>query len=174
MHRYINPVVSVDMSTKPVAASLCHCKVCRKLTGAPMMATVLLPTEAVKMTVTSGAELLTLATSKHVNRLRCPRCFSPVLATMGDGKKGNERVGVPLALFDAALPKHWLPQHHLWYEQRVLDVDDTLPKKRRGHFSGLYEPSADSGGRGKESDVSGGGGCEGVADTPAAAAAAPP
>jgi hypothetical protein len=46
-----------------------------------MMATVLLSGKAVEITVKSGAELLTLATSKHVNRLRCPTCFSPVLVS---------------------------------------------------------------------------------------------
>ena len=41
--------VTVDSSVEPISSSICHCETCRRLTGAPMMATVLLPNAAVSL-----------------------------------------------------------------------------------------------------------------------------
>ena len=63
---------------------------------------------------------------RHVSRLRCAKCFSPVLAKL---KAGGGKDVVPLAIFDRSLiPASWSPQHHMHYGSRVLDVDDGLPK----------------------------------------------
>ena len=99
--------LSVDTAQAPISSSICHCETCRRLSGAPMMATVMYPKGAV--TVSARETLSETRTSKHVKRLRCPACSSPVLAELG-----GERVGVPLSLFARPLPAGWDPQCHLW------------------------------------------------------------
>lgn len=126
----------VNTSTPPISSSICHCETCRRLTGAPMMATVMYPRAAVTLT-NSGAELSETRTSKHVRRLRCSRCSSPVLAELG-----GQRVGVPLSLFARPLPQGWQPQHHLWYNKRVVDVNDGNPKYLERYGSALFDDTS--------------------------------
>jgi hypothetical protein len=70
-------------------------------------------------------ETLTQSTSKKVVRHRCPRCFSPVAAVLG-----GRTVALPLGIFSfpGGAPESWRPQHHMYYDYRVLDVADDLPK----------------------------------------------
>jgi len=103
--------------------SLCHCSVCRRLSGAPAMCSVVLPSS----TVAIDGDVTKLATSKHVTRFRCAHCASPVGASLGRGKQR----AVPLALFGPDAP--WKPMHHIHYSDRVFDVHDDLPK-----FAGRY------------------------------------
>ena len=102
--------IAVDTASgPPMSSSICHCETCRRLSGGPMMATIMYPKAAVTLTNEGGGELSETKTSKHVRRLRCPKCSSPVLAELGGG-----RVGVPLSLFSRPLPDGWDPQCHLW------------------------------------------------------------
>lgn len=119
----------VDAAQKPAAVSVCHCQTCRRLTGSPMLANLVLPSSALTVTPADTASLVSLATSKHVSRHRCNSCHSPIYATLG------KKVVVPLSLFSPPLPESWQPQHHLYYDRRVLDIGDDLPKYR-GHFGG--------------------------------------
>ena len=91
-------------------------------------ANLLLPADGLQITSAEGdspPQLTSLATSKHVTRHRCAECSSPVYAAMG-----KQRVVVPLSLFSPPLPEAWKPQHHLYYDRRVVDVPDDLPKFR--------------------------------------------
>lgn len=125
----------VAASPPPLAVSICHCSTCRKLTGSPMLANLMLPAKA--LDVPDDAALVSQATSKYVTRHRCAACYSPTFARLG-----KDKVVVPLALFDAPHPETWVPQQHIYYDQRVLDVNDGLPKFR-AHFGS--EQCADDG-----------------------------
>ena len=64
-------------------------------------------------------------TDACVYRCRCAKCGSPMFASMG-----KRMVVLPLALFDK-VDTHgeaWRPQHHMYYDDRVVDVADDLPK----------------------------------------------
>ena len=89
-------------------------------------------------------DLIETATSKHVTRKRCAECFSPVAASLG-----KKSVVVPFAMFERdALPAEWRSlQHHMYYDSRVIDVNDDLPKYK-SHFGGelwVDEATADPG-----------------------------
>lgn len=136
--------LAVDMAKPPISVSVCHCATCRRLTGAPSLANLVLPAEALTITPNEGDALTCQQTSKHVKRTRCATCFSPVYATLGKG-----RVVVPLSLFSPPLPETWRPQHHLYYDRRVIDVADNLPKYRTHFGSALWDgepPEAGEGG----------------------------
>ena len=124
--------VAVDLAAKPMASSICHCRSCRSLTGAPMLANVIFAKSAVQLESSTGVgapELHEQQTSKHVKRLRCASCYGPVMATMN-----TNRSVVPLSLFAREqVPESWRTQAHIWYDSRVMDVRDGLPKYRL-HF----------------------------------------
>ena len=120
--------IKVTVTGSPAGTSACHCSTCRSLSGAPFLANVLFPREAVTITAADGGEAITVdtQTSKIVTRRRCAKCFSPVLAEVALKQR---RAVVPAALF-SPLPPGWAPAHHIHYESRCLDMPDGLPKFR--------------------------------------------
>lgn len=137
--------VSIKTWGAPIFVSICHCSVCRRLSGAPFVASALFAPAHVELRGGgSGAEAAVLVetqTSPSVARRRCAACYSPVCATLG-----SRYLAVPLSLFGGGkepLPSEWRPQHHLHYGMRVLDVEDGLPKYE-GRVRG---PMADGGQR---------------------------
>ena len=127
--------VRVEAVGEPMAISICHCVICRKMSGAPFSAQALF--DGAKVSVhraraddaeddTSDApEVLGFESSTRVERFRCARCASPVYATLAQGKTR----AVPLAILDEHpdLPR-LQPSHHMYYASRVLDSADDLPK----------------------------------------------
>mmetsp|Transcript_111594 Transcript_111594/g.296592 ORF Transcript_111594/g.296592 Transcript_111594/m.296592 type:complete len:540 (-) Transcript_111594:14-1633(-) len=112
----------------PQAVSICHCSICRRLSGAPCAANALFAPACVELLAQDGSEaqLVETRTSPAVVRQRCAACFAPVV-----GLLGKKFAAVPLGLFrwdGGPLPPAWRPQHHLHYEDRILDMDDGLPK----------------------------------------------
>lgn len=109
--------------------------VSRILFDACMQANLVFPASAIQVKASDDgsneAALVETTTSAHVVRMRCASCYSPVAATLG-----KKAMVVPAALFNkGTLPVDWRPQHHIYYEQRVLDMPDGLPKYER-HFGG--------------------------------------
>jgi len=122
-------VVVVAEPEKHESCSICHCSVCRRLSGAPFICSVILPLTAVTIEHTrdDAAAVAETRSSKFVVRRRCGGCGSPLMSTL---KAGGGKAVVPLALFDrtTAAVCGWRPQHHLHYDSRVIDANDDLPK----------------------------------------------
>lgn len=124
-------LIKVATEKPPISSSICHCATCRRLTGAPFLANIMLPAAALTVTSKDGegdAALVSQKTSKHVTRHRCSTCYSPVYALLG-----KDKVVVPASLFSPPHPESWSAQHHLYYDRRVIDMADSLPKFRN-HF----------------------------------------
>jgi hypothetical protein len=132
--------VSVRIAGEPSGASFCHCTICRRLSGAPHMAIALAP---VAQVVIDGKTIEQI-TSKNVLRYRCAHCHSPVAAVMA-----GRTAALPLGIFDfpGGAPDSWRPQHHMYYDSRVLDAHDDLPKYAGSTRGPLWEggPSASGG-----------------------------
>eukprot|EP00931_Biecheleriopsis_adriatica_P103786 TRINITY_DN78583_c0_g1_i1.p1 TRINITY_DN78583_c0_g1~~TRINITY_DN78583_c0_g1_i1.p1 ORF type:complete len:611 (+),score=116.00 TRINITY_DN78583_c0_g1_i1:33-1835(+) len=129
--------IKITCRGEPRAVSYCHCSICRKLSGAPFSCQAVFPAEQVELSLSPGAAITGLQTSKGVERSRCASCMAPVRGTLLGGKMA----AVPLALLtiwratdkrpgqDSAVDSSGLrPQHHLYYRDRVMDVRDGLPK----------------------------------------------
>ena len=124
--------ILITPGAEPIGTSMCHCKICRTLSGAPMMANVLFSRDAASLQSAEGTEgtvTVTTQTSKAVVRHRCGKCWSPVFAELGP-----KRAVVPAALF-SPLPPAWKPSHHIYYDSRVVDIPDGTPKWR-GRYGG--------------------------------------
>ena len=123
--------VSLTVTGRPRSCSACHCSVCRSLTGAPFSVQSLHARSNVVCN-TSEPELWSLVTSPHVTRYRCRDCGSPVYATLGAGS-GRKIVAVPQSILfrqgkSKDLSSDFQPIHHIYYANRVMDVNDALPK----------------------------------------------
>ena len=144
--------VSVILTGKPTAVSICHCVICRKLSGAPFSAQALVKGTQVSVvsngdagdgssqraSVASPPALLTYASSPAVERHRCAACQSPVYATLAKGKMA----AVPLTVLDDVKNDAELaPTHHMYYGDRIMDFSDDLPKyvKSAGRTAELWK-----------------------------------
>lgn len=149
--------VIVMLTGKPTAVSICHCVICRKLSGAPFSAQALVKGTQVSVvsngdagdrdggdgssqqaSVASPPALLTYASSPAVERHRCAACQSPVYATLAKGKMA----AVPLTVLDGVKNDDELaPTHHMYYGDRIMDFSDDLPKyvKSAGRTAELWK-----------------------------------
>ena len=151
--------VSVILTGKPTAVSICHCVICRKLSGAPFSAQALVKGTQVSVvsngddagdrnggdgssqqasSVASRPALLTYASSPAIERHRCAACQSPVYATLAKGKMA----AVPLTVLDDVKNDDELaPTHHMYYGDRIMDFSDDLPKyvKSAGRTAELWK-----------------------------------
>mmetsp|Transcript_58383 Transcript_58383/g.117256 ORF Transcript_58383/g.117256 Transcript_58383/m.117256 type:complete len:191 (-) Transcript_58383:225-797(-) len=130
--------VIIKVSGPPsIGRSFCHCSICRKLLGAPFSCNGLWPAAAVHLVGGGEDALQSLKTSKRVERMRCKSCGGPAMARLMGGKV----IALPLSLFSAEQlrEEQWIPQHHLHYESRVIDVNDSVPKYAGAANGPLWE-----------------------------------
>jgi hypothetical protein len=125
VHCYCGAVSLVVRGPPTIGRSLCHCSICRRLSGAPFSYNGLWPAECVEL-VQGEESLQPLQTSRRVERIRCERCGGPVMAKLGGGKV----IAMPMPIFDKETLRRpdFRPQHHQYYADRVIDVPDALPK----------------------------------------------
>eukprot|EP00977_Amphora_coffeiformis_P005083 scaffold1068_cov167-Amphora_coffeaeformis.AAC.41 len=143
--------VSITVKGPPKACSICHCGICRSLTGAPFSVQSL-HAQCDMDCNTPEADLWALSTSKQVTRFRCKECASPIYASLGKNGKmvavarsilfrrgGMEEDHKPPAngevdesVQDATIQKAYIetfqPAHHMYYADRTMNVLDDLPK----------------------------------------------
>ena len=117
--------VQMEIRGLPVAVSICHCTVCRRLSGGVYSQQSLHSQKNFTCEATEN-DLWSIQTSPNVTRYRCKECGSPVYATLG---KGKTYVVPRSALINVAKDdKSFAPTHHMHYKQRVVNIEDDLPK----------------------------------------------
>lgn len=131
--------VELRLDGQPAARANCHCGTCRDFYGTPMLAAT--AWQADDVSLVRG----TLAHFAHPHK-RLSRAFC---AACGETLYGTNRLGMrvlPNALLARAagggLPPALRPAMHLFYRERVIEVDDALPKYLDGWDGPLYERSA--------------------------------
>lgn len=123
--------VQVEVTGAPVFAAYCHCLSCRTWHSAPMTALAAWPEDAVRVT----GEVVVSKKSDETQRTSCAKCGGNVLTT----KPGlGWKVVYPLTLSGSDFA--YQPAAHIFYGERVLDLNDGLPK--------FADVPADAGGSG--------------------------
>ena len=113
--------VKVTVSGPPVAAGYCHCLECRKWHSAPINAFAIWPADQ----VTLEGDTMASAVSEDSARVSCRQCGGCV----ANRKPTMDIIGVyPMTLAGPANTFHFEPAFHIFYEERVMNVNDGLPK----------------------------------------------
>ncbi|CAE7262531.1 KINB2, partial [Symbiodinium pilosum] len=108
--------VMTRVTGDPISVSICHCSICRRLSGAPFVASAVFRPERVELRSREGGEpeLFELQTSKQVVRQRCAACGAPLCGRLG------RYTALPLGSLLSAEQsrsgstlKAWKPTHHL-------------------------------------------------------------
>ena len=106
----------------PVDAGYCHCKLCQRSTGAPVLAWASYPVE--RFSYTEGAPA-TYRSSNHGHRELCSNCGTQIAYRDSENARTIEvNVG---ALDDRDAVQ---PRYHIWYGSRIswFDTSDDLPR----------------------------------------------
>lgn len=109
-------------SAAPVATGYCHCTLCRRSTGAPVLAWASFPVAAFRYTKGRAA---IYASSSWGHREFCNACGTQIAFRKSDGA---ETVDVNVGSVDEPSPLR--PQCHIHTDDRIpwFDTDDALPR----------------------------------------------
>jgi adenylate cyclase len=116
--------VRYEVSSKALGSMLCHCHMCQRYSGAPMLEGATFPTDAFKLT---SGKLKVYKSSDIAERSFCGDCGSPILY---QGRIGywTKWVVVTTGSFDE--PEKYPPTYHLGVESQLswVKLVDDLPK----------------------------------------------
>ena len=117
-------------SAAPVATGYCHCTLCRRSTGAPVLAWASFPVAAFRYTKGRAA---IYESSSRGHREFCSACGAQIAFR---GSDHAETVDVNVASVDD--PSELRPQCHIYFEDRIpwFDTDDALPRHPRAEPKG--------------------------------------
>jgi hypothetical protein len=113
---------------EPLRVNYCHCEMCRRASGAPVVSWATFP--AANVTFTRGGPTWRQS-SDIAERGFCGTCGS-ALTWHG---LGEDIIDVTVGTCD--LPDTLVPSHHLWTESAIewLDIPDNLPRYPRERSS---------------------------------------
>ncbi|KAE9385033.1 hypothetical protein BT96DRAFT_960815 [Gymnopus androsaceus JB14] len=119
---------------KPILSAFCHCTLCQRLAGAPCVATVHFPADVFTWTHPQPHEatldMYSVADKPWKNRFRCKSCGACVASYSTTKLKYSIWAG-QLERDEHGRTKNWdivKPTAHMFYDTRMLDVNDGLPK----------------------------------------------
>ena len=127
--------VCYEVQADPLDAKLCHCRNCQVLHGAPMQWAAIFEKSDVRFV--SGVECLRFYSSEQQRYQALAERSLPCKVSCGDcgtliADEGRRMwLAFPtLFEFDSVrdIPGVFLPRCHIFYGQRVRDVEDGLPK----------------------------------------------
>ncbi len=103
-------------------AGFCHCRTCRRSSGAPFVGWVTFLRDDFEVQV---GEPASSASSPRVTRGFCGRCGTPLTYAHRDTP---DRLDVTLASFDE--PGSFAPGYHIWVSHKLpwVSLDDGLPR----------------------------------------------
>ncbi len=118
-------IFSFESSEAPTARFVCHCLFCQDFTGEAFSDVSVLVAHRIEMKGTANLIHKKYRLPPNLNRTRCARCGKPAMETIGAGPL--KLVFVPSKSF---VEKNLLPpvRLHVFYNRRVGDVADDLPK----------------------------------------------
>ena len=111
---------------EPTASFYCHCRMCQRAAGAPVVVWVTVPTAAYAWT---GVQPTRYRSSDKAERLFCPGCGTPVAA---QALAEPDRLDLATATLDE--PAGVAPERHDWVSSRLpwFETTDHLPRHPGG------------------------------------------
>ncbi|MGJ8513253.1 GFA family protein [Carnimonas bestiolae] len=117
------------MTGEPLARANCHCASCRDVYGGSFLSATAWQPSQLTLSASNCRDFS--HPTKRLTRTYCASC--------GDILFGTNRLGmnvVPNQMIarshQGVLPAHLTPEMHIFYTQRIVDVNDTLVKYSEG------------------------------------------
>lgn len=124
--------VHYEITSTPLLRFICHCTICQKFNNASFGDAIIYSSSGVKDPDSSLVESSTYKPPPNVKRGKCISCVNPVIEKLQSPLLPKLTI-VPTATHhkDIKLPQ---PVAHLFYDQCIEQVDDSLPKYK-GYLS---------------------------------------
>ncbi|MEQ8232108.1 MAG: GFA family protein [Gammaproteobacteria bacterium] len=120
--------VTFDVTTAPLFRFFCHCTICQRFNGAPYADVVVYAADSVTPAAPGTVAFATYRPPPNVQRGKCARCGAPAMERLALPLMPKlTMVPAPMHATAARLPE---PRAHVFYETRLADSDDELPKHR--------------------------------------------
>ena len=131
--------VQISLHNKPILHAYCHCNDCRDLLDIPYHSVVVWSEENISIDQGLGSIAIYQHPSLKMQKHFCAKCGDVLFNT--NGVMGWRVVS---QLLIARCNKNTLPtelasNRHFFYEQRIINVNDDLPKYLRGSNGALFE-----------------------------------
>jgi hypothetical protein len=112
--------IRYQITAEPRSADYCHCSMCRRAAGAPVVARLTVANEAFAWTSGEPAVYRSSATAE---RLFCPMCGTQLALR-------DEPDYLDVTLASLANPEAVRPSYHIWTTNRIswFDTADDLPR----------------------------------------------
>lgn len=120
--------VRFTLAGPPMMAACCHCSICRRWTAAAYSMVGFWQPERCEL---DGA-LVERATSAWLTRYRCAGCGTPIYNAVRSERLTSNNFMLPLL---GALDDLTRPTCHIYYADRIVDVEDGLPRHDRFKWS---------------------------------------
>src|SRR6266545_2269937 len=115
--------VEFQLDGPPMQSVFCHCSICRRSTGSPYVMGGFWDLRRTR--ILRAAPLVERATSACVTRHRCPDCGAAIFNAVRSVEQPTNNFMLALVReLDAAAR----PTHHIYYADRVIDIQDDLPR----------------------------------------------
>lgn len=129
-------IVTFQLKGEPLFTQYCHCNKCREIAtlsnrdsdkiGYSFTAAYLTP----MLTITSRQDNLKIVARNTANLFLCKHCNSLIYGISQDSSK-QAGIGININNIEFSrgiLPKTFEPDKHIWYQDRIKNVNDDLPK----------------------------------------------
>ncbi len=119
--------VEVEMNGTPRVQAFCHCEDCRALLDVPYHSVVAWDADQVR--ITSGEEdtVEYKYPTLEMTRVFCKHCGETVINTNAMGWRLVSQLLIRKCN-DDQLPEALESSAHFFYDRRIVDIDDSLPK----------------------------------------------
>ena len=113
-------------SVEPTEAGYCHCSICQRSTGAPVLAWASFPVEGFQYSKGSPS---VYKSSEYGHREFCSHCGTQIAF-----REANEATTVDVNVGSLDDPMTVRPQYHIWCKSRIewFDIGDELPRHEEG------------------------------------------
>lgn len=116
--------IRYEIRGEPFHVCHCHCRLCRGVSGAPVVTWMTVPNAAFRLT---QGKLTTFASSPMAERGFCADCGTHI--TFDHGDYADE---IDLTVLSLDVPESVPPQSHIWTDNKVswVDLDRHLAQRR--------------------------------------------
>ena len=119
--------VSLSMKGTPKVHAFCHCEDCRNLLDVPYHSVTAWEAEDVQFTSGEEHAVVYQHPTLEMTKVFCKHCGETVYNTNAMGWKLVSQLLISKCN-DDELPEELKSNAHFFYDRRIIDVDDKLPK----------------------------------------------
>lgn len=126
----------VAVSGEPIVRFFCHCRICQKIFGKPCSDVTIFWPRAVALPEAQNLRFQHYRAPPALNRGTCAKCAAPMVGFMALGPLSMAAF-LPSQNFPKLeeLPR---PSRRIFYDRRVADVDDDIPRLEGYRRSNAY------------------------------------